>query len=94
MTRAVLFDVDFTLIYPGPMFQGEGYRAFCAKHGMIVDADAFDAAVQSASYILEEPDDALYAPQIFIDYLRMALPCDMKNPHGAAACKESPYKIK
>ena len=30
--RAVLFDVDFTLIYPGPMFQGEGYHAFCARH--------------------------------------------------------------
>ena len=27
-TRAVFFDVDFTLIYPGPMFQAEGYRAF------------------------------------------------------------------
>jgi len=33
-------------------------------------------------------------PLIYIDYLRMALPCDMKNPHGAAACKESPYKVK
>ena len=34
-TRAVFFDVDFTLIYPGPVFQGEGYRAFCARtrHG-------------------------------------------------------------
>ena len=26
---AVFFDVDFTLIYPGPTFQGEGYAAFC-----------------------------------------------------------------
>ena len=25
--KAVFFDVDFTLIYPGPTFQGEGYRA-------------------------------------------------------------------
>ena len=29
-TRAVFFDVDFTLIYPGPTFQGVGYREFCA----------------------------------------------------------------
>ena len=32
--KAVIFDVDFTLIYPGPTFRGEGYRAFCARHGM------------------------------------------------------------
>lgn len=25
-TRAVFFDVDFTLIYPGPTFRGEGYQ--------------------------------------------------------------------
>jgi len=30
MTSAVFFDVDFTLIYPGPTFQGEGYRRFGA----------------------------------------------------------------
>ena len=34
MIRAVFFDVDFTLIYPGPMFRGEGYRAFCARYGI------------------------------------------------------------
>jgi alpha-tubulin suppressor-like RCC1 family protein len=33
-------------------------------------------------------------PEIFIEYLRKALPCDPKNPHGAAACKESPYRVK
>ena len=34
---AVFFDVDFTLIYPGPTFQGEGYARFCARHGIAVD---------------------------------------------------------
>ena len=38
-TKAVFFDVDFTLIYPGPKFQGEGYRQFCARHGMAVDPE-------------------------------------------------------
>ena len=42
MIRAVLFDVDFTLIYPGPMFRGEGYHAFCAHYGMDVDPVADD----------------------------------------------------
>lgn len=68
MTKAVFFDVDFTLIYPGPAFQGEGYRAFCAKHGMTVDPDRFGAAVNSASSILDDVQDAIYRDQLFIDY--------------------------
>jgi hypothetical protein len=47
-TRAVFFDVDFTLIRPGPAFQGHGYREFCARHGVDVDPAAFDAAFESA----------------------------------------------
>ena len=48
MTRAVFFDVDFTLIYPGPMFRGEGYESFCTRHGMTVDPSRFEAAVAQA----------------------------------------------
>ena len=65
--RAVLFDVDFTLIYPGPTFRGDGYRAFCARHGMDVDASRFEAGVASAAPLLESPDD-VYDPEIFIAY--------------------------
>jgi putative hydrolase of the HAD superfamily len=68
VTRAVFFDVDFTLIYPGPAFQGEGYREFCARHGMEVDPARFGAAVNSASHILDQSQDAVYNHQIFIDY--------------------------
>lgn len=66
-TKAVLFDVDFTLIYPGPTFRGEGYRAFCARYGMEVDASKFEAGVASAAPLLESPDD-VYDPAIFIAY--------------------------
>jgi hypothetical protein len=34
--RAVFFDVDFTLIHPGPAFQGHGYAEVCARHGVKV----------------------------------------------------------
>jgi len=67
-TRAVFFDVDFTLIYPGPKFQGEGYRQFCEKHGMTVDPARFGEAVLSASHILDQAQDSVYDPQVFIDY--------------------------
>ncbi|MCU1383842.1 MAG: HAD-superfamily hydrolase, subfamily variant 3 [Acidobacteria bacterium] len=66
-TKAVCFDVDFTLIYPGPTFRGEGYRAFCARYGMDVDASKFEAGVASAAPLLESPDD-VYDPAIFIAY--------------------------
>ena len=66
-TRAVVFDVDFTLIYPGPTFRGEGYQAFCARYGMDVDASRFEAGVSSAAPLLESRDD-VYDPEIFIAY--------------------------
>jgi putative hydrolase of the HAD superfamily len=68
VTRAVFFDVDFTLIYPGPAFQGEGYRTFCARYGMAVDPVLFGAAVNSASHILDREQEAAYNEQIFLDY--------------------------
>ena len=69
-TKAVFFDVDFTLIYPGPMFRGEGYRAFCERHGLQVDESQFDAAVASAASLLDGPDDAPYDAEIFVRYTR------------------------
>lgn len=69
--RAVFFDVDFTLIYPGPVFQGEGYRTFCAKHGIAnCDPGAFQSAVASASELLDDSDDHAYDAQVFIRYIR------------------------
>jgi HAD superfamily hydrolase (TIGR01549 family) len=73
VTRAVLFDVDFTLIYPGPTFQGEGYKAFSARHGIAVDATRFDAAVASASGLLDLPEDTVYEDEIHIRYTRHIL---------------------
>lgn len=69
-TRAVFFDVDFTLICPGPTFRGEGYRAFCARYGMDVDASCFPAAVAAAAELLEQPEDAEYSEEIFVAYTR------------------------
>lgn len=68
MTRAVFFDVDFTLIYPGPTFQGSGYQQFCARHGMTVDPARFNDAVKVASAILNEAQDHIYRDEIFIRY--------------------------
>jgi len=68
-TRAVFFDVDFTLIYPGPRFQATGYHGFCAQHGIDVDQSKFARAVADAASGLDRGDD-IYDPQIYVDYTR------------------------
>jgi putative hydrolase of the HAD superfamily len=68
--RAVFFDVDFTLIYPGPTFRGEGYQAFCARYDIEADPARFEAAVASAAPLLDTPEDTSYDDEIFIAYTR------------------------
>jgi putative hydrolase of the HAD superfamily len=70
ITRAVFFDVDFTLIYPGPMFRGEGYRAFCERYGIDVEVSRFERAVASAAPLLDDREDAVYDAEIFVKYTR------------------------
>jgi putative hydrolase of the HAD superfamily len=88
LTRAVFFDVDFTLIYPGPTFRGEGYRAFCARHGMDVDASKFPRAVAAAAPLLDVPDEA-YDDEIFIAYTRRIIEgMGGTGPHVDACARE------
>ena len=66
--KAVFFDVDFTLIYPGPTFQAEGYRRACAAHGIDVDPAKFEAATAASSSILDDVEEQIYRHDIFIHY--------------------------
>ena len=67
---AVFFDVDFTLIYPGPTFQGEGYARFCGKHGIPIDPTRFARAVIAASPILDDDRQVMYDEELFVRYTR------------------------
>jgi len=68
--RAVFFDVDFTLIYPGLTFQGVGYQRFCARYGIDVDARRFPDAVRHAAPILDDEHGQVYDASIFVRYTR------------------------
>ena len=68
-TAAVFFDVDFTLIHPGPRFQGVGYASSCAQYGITVDVTRFEAAVAGASGLLDSADQ-LYDDALFVRYTR------------------------
>ena len=72
-TAAVFFDVDFTLIYPGPTFQGEGYQRFCARYGITVDPALFPQAVRGASSVLDDVQEHVYDPDIFVRYTRRVI---------------------
>lgn len=91
MIRGVLFDVDFTLIQPGPVFRGEGYQAFCARYGMNVDAGRFEAAVQSAASLLEAPEDAPYDAEIFVAYARHVIERMGGSGPGVELCAREIY---
>ena len=66
-TRAVFFDVDFTLIHPGPAFQGHGYAEACARYGVNVDPQRFPEAVAAASLTLHN-EGGPYDPGVFIEF--------------------------
>jgi putative hydrolase of the HAD superfamily len=77
---AVFFDVDFTLIYPGPTFQGEGYRRFCAAYGVDVDASKFLDGVMAAAPILHDDQELAYNDDVFIRYTRRII--EVMGGHG------------
>jgi putative hydrolase of the HAD superfamily len=68
VTAAVCFDVDFTLIYPGPTFRGEGYRQFGERHGLTLDPTLFPQAVSAAAPVLDAAQGDIYDPVIFYTY--------------------------
>lgn len=91
MTSAVLFDVDFTLIYPGPTFQGEGYQAFCAAHGIVVDPSRFEAAVSAAGALLDGPADTVYDDEIYVAYSREIIKGMGGRGDAVTACAREIY---
>jgi putative hydrolase of the HAD superfamily len=91
VTRAVFFDVDFTLIHPGPAFQGHGYSEFCSRHGVAVDASRFEAAVAAASETLHT-DGGVYDPGIFIEYTKRIIEGMGGTGAGADAAARDLYE--
>ena len=46
--KLVLFDVDFTLLEPGDMFEAEGYRAIGERYGLALDTSRWREAERAA----------------------------------------------
>jgi putative hydrolase of the HAD superfamily len=90
--KAVFFDVDFTLIYPGPIFQGEGYRSFCERYGIQIDETTFSDAVAAAAPLLDGPDDTKYDDEIFVSYTRRIIEYMGGRGAGVDSCAREIYR--
>ena len=90
--KAVFFDVDFTLIYPGPTFTGEGYTRFALRHGLHVDAARFDLAVASAAVELDGVEDDVYRADPFVRYAEHVLREMGGEGSGLTPCAKEIYE--
>jgi putative hydrolase of the HAD superfamily len=90
--KAVFFDVDFTLIYPGPTFQGQGYAEFCRRHGIAVDPARFPDAVRGASFILNEQQEHIYDAEIFVRYTAKIIEGMGGTGDAVTACAAEVYE--
>jgi HAD superfamily hydrolase (TIGR01662 family) len=68
VTRAVLFDVDFTLARPGPELGAEGYVSAGAAHGLTLDAAAYERARDAAFVDLQRHPELDHDEEIWIAF--------------------------
>ena len=66
--RAVLFDVDFTLVKPGPELSPEGYRRAGLRHGLALDPARYDEARGTALEDLQHHPELEHDEEIWIAF--------------------------
>jgi HAD superfamily hydrolase (TIGR01549 family) len=65
MTRAVLFDVDFTLCRPGPELSADRYARIAARHGVTLDVGRYEEARDTAALNLKRHPELLHDDTIW-----------------------------
>ena len=66
--RAVLFDVDFTLVRPGPELGPEGYRRRAAEFGLELDSGRYEDARAAAVTALERHPELEHDEEIWVAF--------------------------
>jgi HAD superfamily hydrolase (TIGR01549 family) len=83
--RAVLFDVDFTLVRPGPELGPEGYARAGRRHGLALDPVRYEEARQAALVGLKRNPDLQHDDEIWIAFTeRIVLGMGGTQPASAA----------
>ena len=84
--RAVLFDVDFTLVMPGPDLGPEGYRRLGERHGLTLDPARYDEARAAAIDSLERHPELLHDDEIWVAFTERIVRAMGGDEEGARAC--------
>jgi HAD superfamily hydrolase (TIGR01662 family) len=67
-TRAVLFDVDFTLAKPGPELRPDGYVSCGERHGLALDAARYGEAREAALVDLKRHPELDHDEEIWVAF--------------------------
>jgi HAD superfamily hydrolase (TIGR01549 family) len=86
--RAVLFDVDFTLVMPGPDLGPEGYRRLGERHGLALDPARYDDARLAAIDSLERHPELLHDDELWVVFTERIVRGMGGDAEGARACAE------
>jgi putative hydrolase of the HAD superfamily len=84
--RAVLFDVDFTLVRPGPDLGPEGYRRLGERHGLTLDPDRYDEARAAAIDSLERHPELLHDDELWVAFTERIVRGMGGDAEGAREC--------
>jgi HAD superfamily hydrolase (TIGR01509 family) len=66
--RAVIFDVDFTIVQPGPDLGAEGYRRLGERYGLELDAGLYDEARRAAFATLRRHPELDHDEEIWVAF--------------------------
>ena len=66
--RAVLFDVDFTLVRPGPELGPDGYRRLGQRYGLELDPARYAAAREAAVATLKRHPELEHDDEIWVAF--------------------------
>jgi HAD superfamily hydrolase (TIGR01662 family) len=84
--RAVLFDVDFTLVRPGPELSPEGYVRVGERHGLALDPARYEDARDAALVDLEAHPELEHDEEIWYAFTERIV-CGMGGaPPASRAC--------
>ncbi|HEY5059658.1 MAG TPA: HAD family hydrolase [Gaiellaceae bacterium] len=87
--RAVLFDIDFTLVQPGPELGPEGYVRAGTRYGLVLDASRYDAARDAALIDLERHPEFEHDEEIWFAFTeRIVLGMGGTQPSSHACAVE------
>ena len=86
--EAVLFDVDFTLVHPGPELGPEGYSRLGERHALALDPALYDAARAAAITSLKRHPELRHDDEIWIAFTEEIVRGMGGDAEGARACAE------